>query len=53
LFQFGKPTTGLGEKLGKSTARLNLAVTQVYINLVMYLHWLIQSQDPRGHALSA
>ena len=52
LFQFGTPTTGLGEKLGKSTARLNLAVTQVYINLVMYFHWLIPSQDPRDHALS-
>jgi len=28
LFQFGTPTTGLGEKLGKPTARLNLAATQ-------------------------
>ena len=44
LFQFGKPTTGLGEKLGKPTARsarMNLAVTQVYINFIVYFHWLI------------
>jgi len=53
LFQFGKPTTGLGEKLGKPTARLNLAVTQVHINFVVYFHWLIPSQNPRDHALNA
>jgi len=47
LFQFGKPTTGLGEKLGKPTARLNWATTQVYINLVMYFHWLIWSRIER------
>jgi len=52
LFQFDKPTTGLGEKLGKSTALLNLAVTQVYINFLLYFHWLIPSCSPRGHALS-
>jgi len=41
LFQFGTPTTGLGEKFDKPTARLNWAVTQVYINFIVYFHWLI------------
>jgi len=41
LFQFSKPTTGLSEKLGKPTAQLNLAVTQVYINFIVYFCWLI------------
>jgi len=37
LFQFGTTTTGLGDKLGKPTARLNLAM----INFIVYFHWLI------------
>jgi len=53
LFQFVKTTTCIREKLGKPTAWLNLAVTQAYINFVVYFHLLIPSQNPRDHALSA
>jgi len=52
LFQFGTPTAGLDEKLGKPTARLNWAVTQIYINFIVYFHWLIPVWGSSGHALS-
>jgi len=52
LFQFCTPTTGLGEKLGEPTARLNLAVAQVYINFIVYFHWLIPVSRSRLERVS-